>query len=232
MKRLGTRLAGLLAAALAAGAGAAHATVLVPATLPELVRDAQVIVRGRVADVRPQFVEGQRRIETVVVIDAVGYLKGDYGQQFVFKVPGGELWGYQSVTVGAPVFRAGDEVVLFLSSQGPELPHLIGFSQGVLRLVHDADTGQALVQSPPLESAAPRPQPVVRGDGSRRSIAYEQFAARVRLLVAPPRTGAGARRPAAVQPGAAVQRPVDGRPGADRSRTAPGSNKKNPEQMP
>ncbi len=230
MRIHGTRLACWLAVALAAGAGAAHATVLVPATLPELVRDAQVIVRGRVADVRPQFVEGHRRIETVVVVDAEGYLKGDYGRQFVFKVPGGELWGYQSIMVGAPVFREGDEVVLFLATQGPELPHLVGFSQGVLRLVRDAETGQALVQSPPLESSATRPQPVVRGDRSRHSVGYDEFAARVRILVTP-RRGSAVREPGDQRSGASAREPADGRPGADRARTAPRPIKQNPEKV-
>jgi hypothetical protein len=192
-------VAGCLAAALAASAVAAHATVLVPGTLAELVRDAQVIVRGRVADVRFQFTDGRRRVETVVVLEAESYLKGDYGSQVVFKVPGGEIGRYQSVMVGAPVFRQGDEVVLFLSSQEPELPHLVGFNQGVLRLVRDAATGRALVQSPPPDATGTKAQTIRRGEPARHAMVFEEFAARVQSLVTP-RKGAALQKPSGERP--------------------------------
>ena len=219
MRTQGTHVAGWLAVAVAACASAAQATVLVPGTLADLVRDAQVIVRGRVSGVYPQFADGRRRIETVVVIDADGYLKGDFGEQFVFKVPGGEIGRYRNVMVGAPVFRAGDDVVLFLSSQGPELPHLVGFSQGVLRLVPEAGTGRALVLSPPLDSIGPKPRLVVRGDRARRSIPYEDFAARVRVLTTP-------------RGGATLRAPADERPPVDKLRAIPRPTKKDQVRVP
>ena len=199
MKITRTESLGMLAAALVACASAAQATTLVPGTLTELVRDAGVIVRGQVVEVRPQWADGRRRVETVVVVQAAGYLKGDFGARLAFKVPGGEIGRYQSVMVGAPVFRPGDQVVLFLSSQGPLLPTLVGFSQGVLRLGRDERTGRTLVLSPPLDPAGSAAQVIQRGDPSRRPVPYEQFAARVKALVTPrsvdrPRPEPGDRR--------------------------------------
>jgi hypothetical protein len=178
------RMMWCLAAATVMSVSTARATVLVPSTLTELVRDARVIVVGRVVEVRAQWAEGRRRVESVVVVEANGYLKGDYGPRLAFKVPGGEIGRYRSVTVGAPVFRDGDEVVLFLDAEGPALPHLVGFSQGVLRLVRDAGTGRAMVLAPPRDAAGTAAQPVARGDASRRAVAIDAFAATVRAMVA------------------------------------------------
>ena len=158
------------------------ATVLVPATLDDLVSDAHVIVVGRVAEVRTQWADGRRRVESIVVVEAETYLKGDYGPQLVFKVPGGAMGRYRSVVAGGPVFRDGDEVVLFLAADGPALPHLVGFSQGVLRLARDPDTGRRLVLSPPPPAAHAAAQPVTRGDPSRRSVTVEAFATNVRSI--------------------------------------------------
>ncbi|MBE3071997.1 MAG: hypothetical protein IMZ67_03400 [Acidobacteria bacterium] len=204
------RMAWCLAAAAVTCVGSAQATVLVPGTLDELVRDARVVVVGRVVEVRAQWAEGRRRVESVVVVEANGYLKGDFGPRLAFKVPGGEIGRYRSVTVGAPVFRDGDEVVLFLDADGPALPHLVGFSQGVLRIVRDRLTGRAMVLAPPADAAGTAPQAVTRGDASRTPAAIDAFAARVRAMVAAAsqprdRDSAGGRQPRVIRGGARGQ---------------------------
>ena len=216
MKINRTQSVGWLVTALVACASVAQATMLIPGTLAELVRDARVIVRGQVVDVRAQWADGRRRVETVVVVEAAGYLKGDFGKRLAFKVHGGEIGRYQSVMVGAPVFRTGDQVVLFLSSQGPSLPNLIGFSQGVLRLARDQRTGRMLVLSPPLDATGSTAQVVRRGDPSRQPVPYEEFAARVRALVTPrsvvaPRSEAGDRLTEDIRLRAAARRDKRGR---------------------
>ncbi len=59
---------------LLASAAAAHATVLVPADLGELSRDARAIARGRVARVEPRWTEDHRTIETIVSLEVDTYL--------------------------------------------------------------------------------------------------------------------------------------------------------------
>ncbi len=181
LKRL--RFGGLAAGMLAAFTAAAHATVLVPGTLSDLVRDARVIVRGRVLDVRPQWADGRRRVESVITVEANTYLKGDFGRVVVFKSPGGELGRYRSVMIGAPSFREGEEVVLFLDAVGPSLPHIVGFSQGVLRIVREPETGRPMVVGAPVDNPGSTPVTLVRGDPSRQMEAFDHFAARVRALV-------------------------------------------------
>src|SRR5471030_1063946 len=68
-----------------------RATVLIPADLGELSRDALAIARGRVAAVDAQWTEDRGTIETIVTLEVESYLKGSLGSTLRFRVPGGEL---------------------------------------------------------------------------------------------------------------------------------------------
>ena len=132
----------------------ASATVLVPAEFSEIVGGSEIIVYARVVDVRPEWADGRRWIDSVVTADVVSYLKGGSEETITFKVPGGRLGRYRSVVVGAPVFARGDEAVLFLKSngaQGERLPDVFGLNQGVFRVRVDARTGQKMVVPPPVD---------------------------------------------------------------------------------
>lgn len=169
----------------------ARATVLVPADLVELSRDAAAIVHGTVTSVRPVWADGRRRIETVVTLDVAQSIKGGLTGTISFKVPGGELGRYRSVMVGAPSFREGDEVVVFLGSAPPALPYLLGMGQGVYRVRRDGPAGRALVVPPALVADPEQPVTVRRGDPTRRVVSIDEFTSRVREAMA---TGPGSRR--------------------------------------
>jgi hypothetical protein len=153
-----------------------HATVLLPIEFRELVTTAPVIVHGQVVDVRSEWVDGRRAVETFVTVEAAEYLKGNLGESFVFKVPGGQIGRYRTVFVGAPAFQTGDEVVLFLKTDGPSFPFLVGLSQGVFRIVTDTQSGRRVVTPPALvgvnSADAVR---VVRGNPARRPVAIDVF---------------------------------------------------------
>lgn len=158
----------------------ARATVLVPIEFRELVTIADVIVHGRVASAQAEWTDGRRSVETLVTIAATDYLKGDLGSTFTIHVPGGQLGRYRTVFVGAPEFRAGDEVVLFLRAN-----RIIGLSQGAFRVVADAQSGRAMVASPIVMSLDPNTaEAVVRGDARRKPVALDSFRDIVRQVVA------------------------------------------------
>jgi hypothetical protein len=160
-----------------------HATVLLPIEFRELVTSAPVILHGQVVDVRSEWVDGRRAVETFVTVEAAEYLKGKLGEQVTFKVPGGQIGRYRTVFVGAPSFQAGDEVVLFLKASGPSFPFIIGLSQGVFRVVTDRQSGRRLVTPPALMGNGVEPARVVRGDAARKPVPIEAFRESVRQVL-------------------------------------------------
>lgn len=162
-----------------------HATVLLPIEFRELVATAPVIVHGQVVDVHSEWVDGRRAVETFVTVDVAEYLKGNLGEQVTFKVPGGQLGRYRTVFVGAPTFQAGDEVVLFLKTDGPSFPFVVGLSQGVFRIVADTQSGRRLVTPPALIGVnTAEPVRVVRGDPARKAVSIDLFREAVRQAMA------------------------------------------------
>jgi hypothetical protein len=176
----------------------AGATVLVPAEFNEIVGGSEIIAYARIVDVRPEWADGRRWIDSVVTAEVVSYLKGGPHETLTFKVPGGRLGRYRSVVVGAPVFAPGDEAVLFLRARGEALPDIFGLNQGVFRVRVDSRTGQRMVVPPPVtasasgasDSAAGAAQPVKRGSLDRRPLPFEAFGIRVREAMATTRKGA------------------------------------------
>lgn len=171
-----------IAVALLLGGSAAHATIVLPADLGDLTRGARAIVHGRVVDVRAVRAEDRRHVDTLVTLEAMAYLKGDLGATVTFRVPGGQLGRYRSVTIGAPVFEAGEEVVLFLSARGPSIPYVLGLSQGAFRVIVDPQTSDKLVVPPPLVAGLTA-GPVVRGDAARQPLPLARLRDEVRRLV-------------------------------------------------
>lgn len=181
MKRLGSTVLGLcLAASVAVGA-----TVLVPADLTELSRDARAIVRGRVIALDPRWSDDRRSIETIVTLEVEGYLKGAFGQTVQFRVSGGTLGRLRSITVGAPEFAIDERIVVFLGADGPSVPHVLGLNQGVFRVVQAS--GGWVVTPPSTVPPISGSVRIVRGDSSRRPMALADFEQRVRALAAGPR---------------------------------------------
>ena len=96
------RVAAVLCACVGVGLRA-QATVVVPADLGELSRDALAIARGRVVALDARWTDDRRRVETLVTLEAESYLKGALGPVVQFRVPGGRLGRYRSIRRG----RAG-----------------------------------------------------------------------------------------------------------------------------
>lgn len=164
---------------------ALRATVLLPAEFREIVGQSQIIAYGRVIDAVPELSDDRKRIDTIVTFEVGTYLKltaGGTGETLTFRVPGGRIGRYRSVTVGAPVFESGDEAVLFLSKKDGGLPYVFGLSQGVFRVQRDARTQRRMVMAPLMARGASA-ETVVRGAVSRQPLPLETFGAQVRAVM-------------------------------------------------
>lgn len=156
----------------------AGAVTVAPLSFDELVNASTTVVYGRVSEVRGQWSEDRRRIDSFVTIEVVGRYKGSPGETLTFTVPGGQVGRYMNLVPGAPSFNPGDRAVLFLTSRGPRLPITTGFTQGIYRVTTDA-SGTAVVVPPPLDTADRR---IVRGDVMRKPVPLASFEAAVRAV--------------------------------------------------
>jgi hypothetical protein len=160
-----------------------HATVLVPAEFREVVQGSELIAYGRVVDVRAQWGDGRARIDTIVTVDVASWFKGGSDAEITFKVPGGEMGRYRSVMVGAPVFQRGDEAVVFLKSDGSDLPIVFGLNQGVFRIRIDSTTGRRMVVPPMMMAAGNTAEVITRGDPNRKLVTLDEFGAQIRVAL-------------------------------------------------
>ena len=160
-----------------------HATTIVPADFREVVTGSQIIVHGRVSEIRSVLMDGRRRIDTIVTLDVGAVLKGGPAETITFRVPGGTVGRYRSIMVGAPQFQTGEEVVMFLRAEGPAIPHVFGLSQGVFRVRMDERTGERLVMPPVLMARSESPEKVTRGATDRRPVPLNDFGAQVRSVL-------------------------------------------------
>jgi hypothetical protein len=166
-----------------ASAVPARSTVLVSADLGELTREARAIARGRVVALESRWAADRRSIETVVSLEVEEYLKGGLGAVLQFRVPGGRVGRYRNIIAGAPEFAVDQRIVVFLGARGPTVPFVLGFNQGVFRVVpSDEGVGWTVTPSPVMPSATPGQ---VRPDErDRRPVPLADFQARVRDLLA------------------------------------------------
>ena len=113
--------------ALLALPGTALATVE-ELSLEELVSRATLIVRGTVIDTSAQWDADHSRIYTYVTLRPIEYVKGAARMSdLVFAVPGGTAGGLTLSVSDVPVFREGEETVVFLQD---EYFQVVGWRQG------------------------------------------------------------------------------------------------------
>ena len=172
-------LAAIVVVAMSAGL---HATLEVPVEFGEMVQGSQLVIHGRVVDVRCQQTGDRRSIETVVTVAVSEAFKGRPGDSVTFRMPGGEVGRYRRVIVGVPRFEDGDEVIVFLRGGAPAMPTVFGLSQGLYRVARTAD-GRAVVAPAPLTAPSTGTVRVVRGDPARQPLSLEAFAREVRARV-------------------------------------------------
>ncbi len=126
-------------------AGVAGATSVLSFTLDELTDRADFVAHGTVLSVKPRLTpEG---VVTDVALRVTERLKGQAEGTFQFTTPGGRTAERGTFIAGAPVFEAGEEVVVFLEARGPKgLRVPIGLAQGKYT-VRDEDGRRVAVRN-------------------------------------------------------------------------------------
>jgi hypothetical protein len=161
----------------------AAATVVVPIAVPDLVGHAELIIRGRITDLR-SAVPPEGGIATIATVNVLTALKGSAGPFVSVRVPGGVIGRDRVVTIGAPTLRVDEEAIFFLDRGPDHLWRPIGLSAGVVPVRADAVSGAPVVMPPILAGRTASVGRVVRGDVRRRPMAVESFESIVRIVMA------------------------------------------------
>jgi hypothetical protein len=117
----------VLLAALAT-ASPAFAAQAVAASVEELARASDVVVRGRVVSTTARWSDG--RIYTYAEVEVSDSLRGSAPARVTVVTPGGEVGDLGQRVDGAAIFTSGEEVVVFLGKPQAGRYRVSGLAQG------------------------------------------------------------------------------------------------------
>lgn len=174
----------IVALAVGLAQGALGANTFLSAEFREIVAESEVVVRGRVTDVRAvRSTAGD--VESVVTIAVDAVLKGASDTFVSMRVPGGVIGRYRTVMTGAPTMHVGEQAVFFLKRGPGDTWWPVGLSQGIYRVSQASGRLTPAVMAPVLAGVTTNATgAVVRGDTRRRAMSVTEFESLVRLVVA------------------------------------------------
>lgn len=166
------RRASLALLALCAAPAVAAAAVFGEASVEEVARTSDAVVRGRVERLSARWSGDGRRILTDVEVRVSAVWKGAAPERVRITVPGGRIGRVAQRVDAAPAFAEGEEVVVFLARRGAGF-RVAGSALGAYRV----ERGQArpTVAAPRL---ARRTLP--RGERAVEPMAVAELERRVR----------------------------------------------------
>ena len=149
----------------------ARAALAVPASVEDLARSSQAVVRGRVAKLTSRWSEDQRRIFTYVEIAPSSVWRGAPPSRVTVLVPGGVVGPIGQRVDGAPTFAKDEDVVVFLSEAEAGAFRVTGLAQGKFKVDADAarpDLSHTSFVEAPLRAMERRAEPMPVAELERR----------------------------------------------------------------
>jgi hypothetical protein len=121
----------------------AGATTLARMGLDQLAGAADAVARVRCVRAESRWENGS--IWTVTSFDVVETMKGSTPARILVRLPGGHVGHLTAIVDGTPIFRAGDDAVIFLERSGAGGFSISGWVQGTFRIDRDPQTGNETV---------------------------------------------------------------------------------------
>jgi hypothetical protein len=122
---------------------AANATTLARLSFDDLAKQSAAVARLRCLSSESAWDGGE--IWTETRFEVVERNKGLLGGIVTVRMLGGRAGNFYSRVDGVPVFRAGEEVYLFLLGKTGEPYRVLGWSQGTFRILRNAHSGSESV---------------------------------------------------------------------------------------
>jgi hypothetical protein len=134
------------------------------ATTEDLVQRADVVVVGKVTEVRSAWNGDRSRIYSNVTVAVDEHIKGDNSQRsVVIATLGGEIDGVGEVYSHTARFKADEQVVVFAAADRQGKLSVVGGDEGKLTVTKDARTGLRMVSDrEPLAAFTNRVRTIVQ----------------------------------------------------------------------
>jgi hypothetical protein len=165
------------------------ATTVVPKTLTELCREADMVFVGTVAQVDSRWKDRERmEIETRVIFSDVTPVYGVAGGDVTLRFAGGEVDGIREQIAGMPTFVPGQRLVI-LAREGMTVSPIVGFHQGCFRVV-DGRAGAVVESGDGRPVTGVEQGDLVLGepeDGLDGAIPLREFVEHIREILGAPR---------------------------------------------
>ena len=113
----------------------AHATVVPAVGLDQMISDAELIVRGTVAEIEPRWSDDKSTIYTYVTFSDVSVIHGQLFGPLTLRFEGGEIGKHRLEVDGMPAFRKGEEEILFVRGNDVAASPVVGLFQGRFKVV-------------------------------------------------------------------------------------------------
>ena len=157
---------------------AAHATTLVHMRFQDLVGYSSAIARVRCVGSDVRMEDGE--IWTDTRFHVIEREKGYLPTQIVVRQPGGKFRNVNSHVEGAPEFRPGEEVYLFLWGKPGRQFNVVGWTQGTFRIHRDPHSGMESVTQDSAEIPVFDPQSQAFTKTGVKNLRIDVFRERVR----------------------------------------------------
>jgi len=123
------------------------ATTAVMLSDEQLITSSRVILIGEIKSVKAQRDLQHQNITSYVKVNVEKTLKGElHGAQIVFKQLGGTVGDESSIIFGAPEYKIGQRVLLFLDTASDGSLRIAHLFQGKYDIIDDPATGTTRVQ--------------------------------------------------------------------------------------
>ncbi len=124
----------------------AWGTTILPMDLNDLTGLSGSVVYGRVVEKEMAWNEAETMIETRYVLDVGASLKEKQARFITITAPGGRVDDLATRVAGIPEFHNGEELILFLEVGTKTLFPVVGWENGVFRVVTAKDkSGQSVL---------------------------------------------------------------------------------------
>ena len=111
-----------------------------------LAKGAEMIVVGKVAQVRSEWNKERTRIFTKVSLNVEEYVKGESSlRTLAITHPGGEIGAVGELYTHTPTFSQGEEVLVFLKKDGRNNLVVTGGNEGKLTITKNQLTGERIM---------------------------------------------------------------------------------------